>query len=170
MAKLEIPVEKMAGLVGKEVAIGDWIEISQDRIDQFADATDDHQWIHIDTERAAKESPFKTTIGHGFLSLSMLSKMSHDTVRVKGNFKMGINYGAEQGTLPGAGTVGIQAPRPFRCAGFRRARLGRSDDLANYSRARRIPKTGRGSRMAYARILLARISHHVARALSVRRA
>ncbi len=100
MAKLEIPVEKMAGLVGKEVAIGDWIEISQDRIDQFADATDDHQWIHIDTERAAKESPFKTTIGHGFLSLSMLSKMSHDTVRVKGNFKMGINYGLNKVRFP----------------------------------------------------------------------
>ena len=100
MARREIPVGEMAALVGQEVAVGDWIEISQERIDQFADATDDHQWIHVDPERAAKESPFKTTIGHGFLSLSMLSKMSHDTVSVKGDFKMGINYGLNKVRFP----------------------------------------------------------------------
>ncbi len=118
MAKCEIPVEEMSALVGREAAVGDWIEISQDRINRFADATEDHQWIHIDTERAAKESPFKTTIGHGFLSLSMLSKMSYETVRVKGKFKMGINYGLNRVRFPAPVPAGSKLRGRFAVQAF----------------------------------------------------
>ena len=108
----------MRGLVGREVAVGEWIEISQERINQFADATEDHQWIHIDSERAAKESPFKTTIGHGFLSLSMLSKMSYETVRVKGDFKMGINYGLNRVRFPAPVPAGSRLRGRFTVQAF----------------------------------------------------
>ncbi len=118
MAKREIPVEEMRGLVGREAAVGEWIEISQERINQFADATEDHQWIHIDSERAAKESPFKTTIGHGFLSLSMLSKMSYETVRVKGDFKMGINYGLNRVRFPAPVPAGSRLRGRFTVQAF----------------------------------------------------
>lgn len=118
MAKREIPVEEMRGLVGREAAVGEWIEISQERINRFADATEDHQWIHIDSERAAKESPFKTTIGHGFLSLSMLSKMSYETVRVKGDFKMGINYGLNRVRFPAPVPAGSRLRGRFTVQAF----------------------------------------------------
>lgn len=118
MAKREIPVEEMPALVGREVAVGDWIEIGQDRIDRFADTTEDRQWIHVDTARAAEESPFKTTIGHGFLSLSMLAKMSHDTVSVKGKFKMGINYGLNRVRFPAPVPAGSQLRGRFTVLAF----------------------------------------------------
>lgn len=88
-------IENIAALsnyVGKEVGVSDWLEVSQERINQFAEATEDHQWIHIDAERAARESPFKTTIAHGFLSLSLLSELGKRTMSV-GGVRMGINYG-----------------------------------------------------------------------------
>jgi acyl dehydratase len=78
--------------VGKEVGISDWIEVSQDRINQFAEATGDRQWIHVDPERAAKESPFTTTIAHGFLTLSLLSELGKLAMSV-GGVRMRINYG-----------------------------------------------------------------------------
>ena len=86
-------IEELKTLVGQEVTVSDWVEVSQERIDAFADATGDHQWIHIDVERARRESPFKTTIAHGFLTLSLLSQLAGESVKVKGEFKMGINYG-----------------------------------------------------------------------------
>jgi acyl dehydratase len=82
----------LANYVGKEVGVSDWLEISQERINQFAEATGDRQWIHIDPDRAAKESPFRTTIAHGFLTLSLLSELGKMTLSV-GGVRMGINYG-----------------------------------------------------------------------------
>ena len=70
--------------VGEEVAVSDWLAITQERIQQFADATGDHQWIHLDVARAARESPFKTTIAHGFLTLSLVSVLLRDAIRIKG--------------------------------------------------------------------------------------
>jgi acyl dehydratase len=75
----------------REVAVSDWYEVTQERIVAFAEATEDRQWIHIDVERA-KESPFKTTIAHGFLTLSLLSKLMSMAVSV-GGIRMGLNYG-----------------------------------------------------------------------------
>lgn len=88
-------IESVAGLgkhVGREVAVSDWLEVSQDRINQFAEATEDRQWIHTDPERAARESPFKGTIAHGFLTLSLLSELMKRAISV-GGVRMGINYG-----------------------------------------------------------------------------
>jgi|SRR5262245_24835325 len=92
MAKTAIAFEEFARWTGREVACSDWIVISQQRIDKFADAAGDYQWIHVDRERAARESPFKTTIAHGFLTLSLLSQLFGDSVEIIGK-RMGINYG-----------------------------------------------------------------------------
>jgi acyl dehydratase len=78
--------------IGEEIAVGDWFEVSQARIDQFAAATGDQQWIHVDPARAAAESPFKTTIAHGFLTLSLLSSLIRDAMTFHG-LRMAINYG-----------------------------------------------------------------------------
>jgi acyl dehydratase len=78
--------------VGQELGVSKWIAIDQERINAFADATDDHQWIHVDVERARTESPYRTTIAHGFLTLSLIPALSRDNYRVD-NAKMGINYG-----------------------------------------------------------------------------
>lgn len=86
-------IEELKGLVGQEIGTSDWVEVTQERIDRFADATEDHQWIHIDTERAKTDSPFGSTIAHGFLTLSLLPHLSAQALTVKGDFKMGINYG-----------------------------------------------------------------------------
>ena len=85
-------VAKLKEYAGQEVATSDWLEVSQERINQFAEATEDRQWIHIDAERAARESPFKGPIAHGFLTLSLLSELMRLAVSV-GGVRMGINYG-----------------------------------------------------------------------------
>jgi acyl dehydratase len=78
--------------VGKEVGVSEWLDVSQERINQFAEATEDRQWIHVDVERAQRESPFASTIAHGFLSLSLLSELGKRAMSV-GGVRMGINYG-----------------------------------------------------------------------------
>ena len=85
-------VERLAEFVGHEVALSEWVEVSQERIDAFAEATEDRQWIHTDPERAARESRFGGTIAHGFLTLSLLSELMRLAVSV-GGVRMGINYG-----------------------------------------------------------------------------
>ena len=85
-------IAALASHVGKEVGISDWLQITQERIDQFGEATEDRQWIHLDPDRAARESPFKTTIAHGFLTLSLLSVLARHAISV-GGVRMGINYG-----------------------------------------------------------------------------
>jgi acyl dehydratase len=82
--------------VGKELGVSDWVTIGQDRINQFADATDDHQWIHVDAERAARESPAKTTIAHGFLTLSALAGMTMEIGIVPGGVSQALNYGIDK--------------------------------------------------------------------------
>ncbi|MCV7301297.1 MaoC family dehydratase [Mycobacterium barrassiae] len=85
-------IAEAVAAVGQELGVSDWIAVEQDRIDAFADATGDHQWIHVDVERAESESPYGTTIAHGFLTLSLIPGLSKDNYRVD-NTKMGINYG-----------------------------------------------------------------------------
>ena len=86
-------IDELKSLIGQEVAASDWFEVTQARINDFADATEDHQWIHIDVERAKNDSPFHSTIAHGFLSLSLLPHLAAQALKVQGDFKMGINYG-----------------------------------------------------------------------------
>ncbi|HKX31418.1 MAG TPA: MaoC family dehydratase [Blastocatellia bacterium] len=91
MTRIE-SITQLSQSVGTEVAVSDWIEMTQERIDLFAEATEDRQWIHVDPERAARESPFHRTIAHGFLTLSLLSRLAQQTMTVEG-VKMAINYG-----------------------------------------------------------------------------
>jgi acyl dehydratase len=87
-----IDVRSLAGHVGRELGVSDWFTISQAQINQFADATGDHQWIHIDPAKAATDSPFKTTIAHGFLTLSLISQLLRGAIQFEGT-RMAINYG-----------------------------------------------------------------------------
>ncbi|HZS26275.1 MAG TPA: MaoC family dehydratase [Candidatus Angelobacter sp.] len=80
-------------LVGQELAVTDWFTVTQERIQQFADATLDHQWIHVDVERARRESPFRAPIAHGFLTLSLLPHFMHEAIEIKQGVRMGVNYG-----------------------------------------------------------------------------
>jgi acyl dehydratase len=88
-------LEEMGKSVGKELGISNWVEITQEKINLFAKITEDEQWIHIDAEKSAKESPYKTTIAHGFMILSLASRFSYDTVTI-GSVKMGVNYGVDR--------------------------------------------------------------------------
>ena len=81
--------------LGKELGVSSWHKITQEQINNFADATLDHQWIHIDPERAKRESPFKTTIAHGYLTLSLIPYFWKQVADVQ-NLKMQVNYGLEQ--------------------------------------------------------------------------
>ena len=86
---------EFTALLGKNIGVSDYVELSQERINMFADATLDHQWLHVDTERAATESPFKTTIAHGYLTLSVLPYLWNQIIEVK-NLKMMVNYGMDK--------------------------------------------------------------------------
>lgn len=92
---MTVKKEDLAGLVGTETGVSDWIEIDQARINTFADVTEDHQFIHIN-EEAAKMTPFGGTIAHGFLTLSLLSKMAEGGSVVMDGAKMGVNYGFDK--------------------------------------------------------------------------
>jgi len=85
-------IAELSNYLSQEVGVSDWFEVSQERINQFAAATEDRQWIHLDQERAANESPFNTTIAHGFLTLALLSELAKMAVSV-GGVRMAINYG-----------------------------------------------------------------------------
>ena len=87
-----IALADLASHIGQTVGTSDWMAVSQDRINVFADATGDHQWIHVDAERAKTDSPFGTTIAHGFLSLSLISALMRNAVTIDG-LRMAINYG-----------------------------------------------------------------------------
>ena len=96
MSKLVINnYEDFAAMLGKNLGIADYVELTQERINLFADATLDHQWIHVNPEKAAVESPFKTTIAHGYLTLSMLPHLWNQIIEVN-NLKMMVNYGMDK--------------------------------------------------------------------------
>ena len=86
--------------LGREAGVSDWLTITQDTIDRFADLTGDRQWIHVDAERARTESPFGATVAHGFLTVALLSRMVKGAVEVRGDFKMGVNYGFNRLRFP----------------------------------------------------------------------
>src|SRR5438132_13074473 len=104
-------LEGVRALAGQDLGTGDWLEITQERINAFADATDDHQWIHVDVERA-KNGPFGATIAHGFLTLSLIPGLSRGTTRVEG-IRMAINYGLNR----------VRFPTPVRAGSRVRAKV-----------------------------------------------
>src|SRR5262245_14416992 len=96
MAKREFAhPNEMQKYVGQEIGVSDWVAVSQDRINQYADATGDHQWIHVDVERAKKEMPGGKTIAHGYLTLSLIPMLNHQISHIN-NVKRGINYGCNK--------------------------------------------------------------------------
>lgn len=97
-------LDELRAAVGEELGHSDWLEVDQKRIDLFAEATGDHQWIHVDQEKA-KSGPFGTTIAHGYLTLSLLPALVPQLMRVD-NVKMGINYGSNKVRFPSPVPVG----------------------------------------------------------------
>jgi len=98
-------MSELPGLVGQELGTSDWYEVTQDAVNLFADATGDHQWIHVDVERAKKESPFGGPIAHGFMTLSLLVPLASGTYRITDS-KMGVNYGLNKVRFPAPVPVG----------------------------------------------------------------
>jgi acyl dehydratase len=92
-------ISEFKSMIGKQLPEGNWYTITQQMIDDFANATLDKQWIHVDQERAKKESPFKSTVAHGFMSVAMISRMLEEAFAIK-SIKMGLNYGLNKVRFP----------------------------------------------------------------------
>jgi acyl dehydratase len=105
--------QSLKEFAGREIAVTDWLAVTQDRIQKFAEATEDRQWIHLDVERSKRESPFGATIAHGFLTLSLLSHFMKQALQVKGGLRMAINYGSNR----------VRFPSPVRSGSKIRARV-----------------------------------------------
>lgn len=96
---------ELKNLIGQEIAVSDWLTITQERVQQFAEATGDHQWIHLDVERSRAESPYGGTIAHGFLTLSLLPMLMASSLQMS-DVKMGVNYGLNKVRFPAPVPVG----------------------------------------------------------------
>ena len=98
-------VEGVLAVVGQHLGSSEWVTITQEQVNLFAEATGDHQWIHVDPERAKRESPYGGPIAHGYLTLSLLPMLVPQIIDARG-FRMGVNYGAEKIRVPAAVPVG----------------------------------------------------------------
>jgi acyl dehydratase len=94
--------QSLKEFVGREIGVTDWFPVTQERIAQFAEATEDRQWIHIDRVRSRKESPYGDTIAHGFLTLSLLSHLMKEAIQVQGGVRLAVNYGLNRVRFPAA--------------------------------------------------------------------
>jgi acyl dehydratase len=112
-------VDSLKDSVGHEIAVSGWVEIKQERIAQFAEATGDHQWIHLDSERAAKESPYGVPIAHGFLTLSLLSFLMQQAILFEKTGRHAINYGLNRVRFPSAVRVGSRIRGRFSLASYK---------------------------------------------------
>ncbi len=113
-------LDELRSVVGQEVAVTEWMEIAQERVNLFADATNDHQWIHVDLERCRRESPFKAPIAHGFLTLSLVSTLFERAIAMV-DATMVVNYGLNKVRFP--------APVPVGSRIRARMTLTRVDDI-----------------------------------------
>ena len=104
-SKTTTTLAELPSLKGQQLGVSDWFEVTQDRVNTFADATDDHQWIHVDPARATAESPFGGPIGHGFLTLSLFVPMWSQVLQVT-DITMGVNYGLNKVRFPAPVPVG----------------------------------------------------------------
>lgn len=93
-------LDSLKELVGHEVGTSEWLPITQSRIQRFAEATEDRQWIHLDRERAGRESPYGTTIAHGFLTLSLISCLARQAMEIRTGVRMAVNYGLNRVRFP----------------------------------------------------------------------
>ena len=112
-------IESLKDSIGLELATSDWLVITQERISAFAEATGDRQWIHLDRERAEKESPYGTTIAHGFLTLSLLSSLMQDAMQFEQVGQRAINYGLNRVRFPSAVRAGSRIRGRFALAAFK---------------------------------------------------
>jgi acyl dehydratase len=101
-------IGELRGVVGQEIGVSDWFEISQALINAFAELTGDRQWIHVDQDRAKAESPYGTTVAHGFLTLSLVSQLHSQIVRIQGDHTRAINYGFNRVRFPAAVPAGAR--------------------------------------------------------------
>jgi acyl dehydratase len=106
-------LQSLKDYVGREIATTSWLVVTQERIRQFAEATGDHQWIHIDPDRAQRESPYGAAIAHGFLTLSLMSHFMREAIQLPGNVRQTINYGLNR----------VRFPAPVRTGEKIRARI-----------------------------------------------
>ncbi len=120
MAPREIAFADIKSFLGKEIGVSEWHTVTQKDVNLFADVTLDHQWIHIDAERAKKESPYKTTIAHGYFTLSLIPHLMAQVWKVNG-VKMGVNYGLNKLRFP--------APVPVGSKVRARAKLANVEDV-----------------------------------------
>ncbi|HVK53473.1 MAG TPA: MaoC family dehydratase [Burkholderiales bacterium] len=104
--------EQLKDLIGKEVVVSDWLTVTQQHINLFAEATGDRQWIHVDVARAERESPFNSTIAHGFLTLSLLGRMLDESLKLT-TIRMGVNYGLNKVRFPDVVPVGARVRARF---------------------------------------------------------
>jgi len=114
-----IRIAKLEGLqqrVGEELAVGDWVTVDQPMIDKFAEATGDHQWIHVDAERASK-GPFGTTVAHGFLTLSLLPRLAESAIGID-DVRMGVNYGLNRVRFPAPVPSGSRIRARLKLLGY----------------------------------------------------
>ncbi len=93
-------LEALKQYVGKDIGVSEWLAVTQERINQFAEATEDRQWIHVDPERATRESPYHATIAHGFLTLSLISRLMKDAIRIGSGIRLAVNYGLNRVRFP----------------------------------------------------------------------
>jgi acyl dehydratase len=111
--------DSLKNSIGREIAVSDWIVVTQERINEFAQATGDRQWIHLDRERAARESPYGTTIAHGFLTLSLLSLLMQEAIQFDRAGRHAINYGLNRVRFPSAVRAGSRIRGRFTLASFK---------------------------------------------------
>jgi acyl dehydratase len=112
-------VEELKAATGQEIGVSDWVQVTQEMINRFADLTGDHQWIHVNEDRAARESPFGTTVAHGFLTVSLIARLLHDTIDVRGDFKVAVNYGFNRLRFPAPVTAGSRVRAHISVNGVR---------------------------------------------------
>lgn len=93
-------LQSLRNLVGREIAATQWFPVTQERIQQFAEVTEDRQWIHVDRERAERESPYGNTIAHGFMTLSLLSRFMKEAIQIRSGVRMSVNYGLNRVRFP----------------------------------------------------------------------
>ena len=112
-------IEFLKDFVGREIAVSDWVVVTQERISAFAETTGDRQWIHLDRERAEKESPYGTTIAHGFLTLSLLSSLMQDAMQFEQAGQRAINYGLNRVRFVSPVRAGSRIRGRFALAAFK---------------------------------------------------
>jgi acyl dehydratase len=141
--------------IGQEIGISDWLVIDQARVNGFADVTGDQQWIHVDVERAGRESPFGGPIAHGYLTLSLLAKFAGECIAVDG-IKLAVNYGLNRVRFASPVKVGSRVRARFTLGAVEDIRRRRTDALAGDDRDRRQRQAGLHSRDADPLVFLAR--------------